>query len=53
MASLEVDDVDALVFEGKKLRDHFESFSSAISLPSLDESAMFLANIVYASSHLH
>lgn len=47
MAGLGVDDVDGLVKGAELLRAYHESFASAISLPSLDEAALVLADIVY------
>ncbi len=47
MAGLGVDSLESFVDGVGTLRDHYEIFSHAISLPSLDESAMVLADIVY------
>lgn len=53
MAGLGAENVTSFVQGVETLRDHYRSFSLAIALPSLDESAMVLADIVYAGSCGH
>ncbi|XCN73763.1 MAG: hypothetical protein Q3M24_03125 [Candidatus Electrothrix aestuarii] len=51
MAGLGVDNIKEFVNGAELLRTYRESFTSAISLPSLDEAALVLADIVYDLDH--